>query len=273
MVPWIELVAVTLVSVASALAGWQVAARSKIKRGKLAAIGFALLAWPVLCGIVPDRLYFAYPSFPTGPALFGTAFFLGGVLARSFADTALRRILQGVLAVATLYFVLAVPLWFAFNADSLRKLGGLARGGVTIQTEYYTCMPSALATVLRRWGIEASEGELAYRLRTSFQGTSPVTVPATVREIGRGLALDARIIDSTFEELLRIDRPAILVGKVGAVRHAVALMSLDEREVVIGDPLKGLVKSRREDLPRHFKWNGLAIVMTAPGVAAPRLRP
>lgn len=262
-----------LISVASALAGWRIA-RGKIQRGQLAAIGFALLAWPVLCGIVPDRLYLAYPSFPMGPALFGTAFFLSGVLARSFAETALRRILQGVLAVATVYFVLAVPLWFAFNADALRKLDGFTRGGVTIQTEYYTCMPSALATVLRRWGIEASEGELAYRLRTSFQGTSPVTVPGAVREIGRGVALDARIVDSTFEELLRIDRPAILVGKVGAVRHAVALMALDEREVVIGDPLKGPVRSRREDLARHFKWNGLAIIMTAPGVeAAPRLRP
>ncbi len=274
LLPWIDFAAAATVSVACTLAGWHAAGRRTARRETLAALGFALLAWPVLTGIVPDRLYFAYPSFALGQALFGTAFFLSGVLARRYADTPLRRILQGVLGVVTVYFVLADPLWFALNARSLRALEGRISEGVTLQSEFYTCMPSALATVLRRWGIEASEGEVAHHMRTTFQGTSPNRVPVAARALGGRLGLDARVLDATLDELARIDRPALLIGKAGSVRHAIALIALDERSVVIGDPLRGLIRVRRAELSRQFEWNGLAIVITAPAAgAAPRLRP
>ena len=160
--PWMELAAVMMISATATIAGFFVATRWAPHRKIFAAIGFGLVAWPLLCNIAPDRFYFAYPSFWGGHVLFGTAFFLSGVLARAYADTSLRRILQGVLAILALYFVMAVPLWFAFNAGTVRALDGPTRAGVTMQSEFYTCMPSALATVLRLWGVEAREGDIAY---------------------------------------------------------------------------------------------------------------
>jgi len=273
--PWLELAAAVMTAVLCGAAGWRAASRATTSRKILAAIGFAVLAWPIGTGLLPDRLYHIYPAFPLGEALFGTAFFLTGVLARAYSNSSLRRILQGVLAVASVWFVLAEPVWFAFNAPTLRAFKGRVSDGVTLQTELFTCVPSSLATVLRRWGIESTEGEVAYRMRTTFQGTSPNKVPHAARDLGAARGLQARIVDTTFESLLVIDRPAILVGYAGRVRHAVALVELDERMVAIGDPLKGLLRVPRSELTRHFVWNGLAIVVDSPsaGPAAPRLRP
>ena len=271
--PALDFVAALAIALASALAGWVAARRVATHRALLAALGFALVAWPVLCAAMPDRFHFLYPASDHGELAFASAFFLPGVLAGAYADTALRRILQGVMTAVVAYFVLAEPLWFAFEGATLRQLNGATRDGVVIQTEPYTCVPAAVATVLRRWGVEATEGEVAYRLRTAFQGTHPARIPRTVRVLGQEHGLRARILSTTLDELARLDRPAILLGWSGSIRHAVALLELDDTHIAIGDPLSGAARLPRQEFERHFRWSGLAVLIEtfSSAAQAPRL--
>ena len=269
-----ELLATAVLAASAWLAGWVLLARLPRLRTVLTGSAFGLAAWPVLIHVLPDRTYLLFSSFPHGHTLFGSAFFLCGVLARAYSDTSLRRVLQGVLTVAMIYFVFAEQFWFAVHADEVRRLQGTVRDGVTIQTTYYSCVPASLATVLRRWRMTVSEGELAYRMRTSFQGTSPVRVIGVVEDLGQSQGFTARVVNTTLDELMRDDRPAILFGKIGGVRHAVALVGLTDRIVTLGDPLRGKVHVARGALERELQWSGLAVTIhSVPGhVWGPSLR-
>ncbi len=257
----VEFLVTFAVAVVCAAAGWIAAGRAARHWKILAAIGFALAVWPVLTHIYPDRFYVIYPAVPFGRTLFGAGFLLCGVLARTYADTSFRRILQGVLAVAMLYFVLGESLWLAANAGDIKRLEGRIEDGVTIQSIHYTCVPSSAATVLRRWGVEVAEGEMAYRVRTSFQGTNPAQVIAVIEHAGRNQRITARLASTNLNELMRYDRPAILLGEIGPLRHAVALIGLDEQYVTLGDPLRGRISVERARLASVFQWNGLAILV------------
>lgn len=228
-------------------------------RALAATLGFALVAWPVCALIWPDRLQFLYPAFALGPALFGAAFFLLGVLLKSYAMRSFTRILTGVFAVVLAYFVFAEPLHLAMAGAEIRALDGEAREGVTIQSTHFTCVPAALATVLRHWGIRATEGELAYALRTAFQGTHVARVPQVVREVGAPKGLRAQVVSMTLGELRSLTQPAILLGYSGSVRHAVAFLRLEGDEILVGDPLTGLKRLRLQQWEREFRWSGQAI--------------
>src|SRR6185436_19364462 len=172
-----------------------------------------------------------------GELLFGATFFLAGVLVRSHMAPSRTRIVVGVFVAVLAYFVFAEPAHLALAGDEIRALDGRVREGVTIQSVHYTCVPAALATVLRRWSVEASEGELAHALRTAFQGTHPARVPIAVEQFAGARGLRAQIVSTSLEELERANRPAIILGYSGGIRHAVALVGLDAGGITIGDPL------------------------------------
>lgn len=129
-----------------------------------------------------------------------------------------------------------------FLAPIHRELqDNLQPNGVFKQTSFSSCAPSALATVLRRWGIEATESSIAKLAGTSRLGTSMPQLIVAARATG----MDGVELSPSWEQMRRINRPGVLaVWALDGARklpHAVALLAMGAETVVIGDPASGKI--------------------------------
>ncbi|UBF28892.1 hypothetical protein K9N68_14240 [Kovacikia minuta CCNUW1] len=117
----------------------------------------------------------------------------------------------------------------------------LQPNGVFKQTSMSSCAPSALATVLRRWKINATESSVAKLAGTSRLGTS---MPQLI-EAARDLDMDGIELSPTWEQMVRINRPGVLgVWLIDGSRklpHAVALLAINQEQAAIGDPARGKI--------------------------------
>jgi predicted double-glycine peptidase len=117
----------------------------------------------------------------------------------------------------------------------------LQPNGVFRQTSDSSCAPAALATVLKRWGMDATESSVARLAGTSRLGTSmPQLIVAT-----RALGMNAIELRPTWEQMQQINRPGVLSISLatGAIKrpHAVALLTINDSLAVIGDPARGKI--------------------------------
>ena len=117
----------------------------------------------------------------------------------------------------------------------------LQPNGVFRQTSNSSCGPSALATVLRLWGIEATESSVAKLAGTTRLGTSmPQLLVAT-----RAMGMDGIELDANWEQMQRINRPGVLGYWSGSgifrLPHAVALLGLNDNFALVGDPSWGRI--------------------------------
>ena len=117
----------------------------------------------------------------------------------------------------------------------------LQPNGVFRQASMSSCAPAALATILRRWDIDATEVSAAQLAGTSRLGTSMPQLIAAAR----GFGMDGVELSPSWEQIRRINRPGILsVWLVDGVRklpHAVALLGMQSDRVAIGDPARGKI--------------------------------
>lgn len=79
----------------------------------------------------------------------------------------------------------------------------LQPNGVFKQTSNSSCGPSALATVLRVWGIDATESSVARLARTSRLGTSMAQLLIATRSVG----MDGIELEASWEQMQLINRP------------------------------------------------------------------
>lgn len=225
-------------------------------------VGFSMLAWAILPKLAPERLAFLYPTDLNIDLHLAGSFVLLGVLASRYRTSLSQRVLGDVLAVALAFFTLANPVHFAIVGDEIRALDYRIVDGVTLQGTHYTCMPASLATVFRQWGLEYTEGEVAYALRTSFQGTDRLRVPGAVRALGKRQGLEAKIINTTWEELRQLNVPVVLETFSGNIRHASVLLELGPNQTVIaGEPLSGRIEMSTSQYTERWQWSGQAIVI------------
>jgi len=133
---------------------------------------------------------------------------------------------------AEVYFLAPIHTWLHNNLQS---------NGVFKQTSMSSCAPAALATVLRRWRVEATESSVARLAGTSRLGTSMPQLIVAAHELG----MDGLELAPTWEQMQRINRPGVLgVWLISGGRklpHAVALLKMNSELVVIGDPASGKV--------------------------------
>jgi predicted double-glycine peptidase len=225
--------------------------------------GFVLL-WPnLLSRLLTDKFYLFFPESFLTEMMYAGAFLLVGVLAARYLNTSFRRIIFLVFTVVLSYFTLADYVFFAVAADMVRSLDGNVIQDVTTQSSGFSCVPCSLATVLRRWGLQYSEGEVAYELRTSFRGTSVPRVPGAVRKLGSSKKLQAKVIKTTWNELQRLDIPCLISVKAnfGKIDHCSALVGLNGEWVIAGEPLLGILRLKRDEYMEHWQWSGYAVVI------------
>lgn len=126
-----------------------------------------------------------------------------------------------------------------FLAPIYSKLvDNLRPNGVFKQTSNSSCAPAALATVLRRWGMNATESSVAREAGTSRLGTSMPQLIVAARALGmQGIELTP-----SWEQMQQINRPGILAfDGIRQLPHAVALLAINDNTAVIAEPSRGRI--------------------------------
>jgi len=133
---------------------------------------------------------------------------------------------------AEAYFLAPI---YADLIDNLRP------NGVFRQTSNSSCAPAALATVLRRWGMDATESSVAREAGTSRLGTSMPQLIVAARALG----VNAIELAPTWEQMQQINRPGVLAVWLfdgpRKLPHAVALLGMNDSVATIGDPARGRI--------------------------------
>jgi len=140
----------------------------------------------------------------------------------------------------------------AFEYARLSRLETTMDNGVCLQGNGFTCGPAAAVTVLRKIGIPAEEGELAIRAHSNrFAGTSMDSLCAAIRS---AYHVPCRTVFCRSVAELRGKEPFIAVIKYGfLVDHYVAVLSVTEDEVTLGNPLSGLRTCSQEDFEKEWR--------------------
>jgi predicted double-glycine peptidase len=147
-------------------------------------------------------------------------------------------VLMGLLGLVS--FTAAESYFLAPIHSSLRD--NLRPNGVFQQTSSSSCAPAALATILRRWGLDANESSVARLAHTSRLGTSmPQLIVAA-----HGFGMDGLELSPTWEQMRRINRPGVLATWLysqdrGRDAHATALLGLSKDTATIADPAFGKI--------------------------------
>lgn len=251
--------------------GWRVC-RAPAEEGQApgaaaptACAALGLLA--ILVQYAAPRHYVDWLQLPPGlwrDALFAPGALLVGVACARAWGNSRQRVLTALLGLGYAGFLLHDPVFVLVHASANLEPPEI-KDGVVLQRNDRNCAPASAATVLRRWGLEASDGELALLAQTSYYGTPDDRLVEAIRSYGAEAGLDALAIRTTWDELRAIDHPAILgVKLLGSFDHAVALLGLADDGALFGEPLVGrqsFVGSSLVLLSEWKRWDGKAIVV------------
>ena len=170
-----------------------------------------------------------------------------------------RRAVVLFMVLFTIHFSVLPFLMPAFEYSRLAELKTILDGdGVCIQSTHFNCGPAAAVTVLRSIGVPAKEGELALRSHTTrFTGAPMDSLCDAMRN---EYSIPCRIVYCRDVSELRGKEPFVAIVKFRfMIDHYVAVLSVTETEVTIGDPLQGL----RTCTPEQFEkeWRRCAIII------------
>ena len=173
-----------------------------------------------------------------------------------------RRALGILVAVAVLYFSLWPAVAMASNRSFLAALPTrIPTDGICRQSTDYTCGPAAAVTGLHRLGIKAGEGELALLAGTSSATGTPPDVLAQVlnQRFGKaGVQAELRRFRSVDE--LRNAGVTLVIVKFGLfLDHWLTVLEVNDREVVVGDPISGEARLTHADFRERWRFIGVTL--------------
>lgn len=172
-------------------------------------------------------------------------------------------IYYGVLLPAAMFLLVLVShshwlLRHYFQSSPVR----VAPDGFLLQSTGYSCSPTAMANLMRLYGVPSTEGEMAMAMEMQLTGSGQ-------EEIARGFASQGwEYYDTmtTFPELLANNRPCLVTVRLPEyhmILHSCALLAITDTLVQFADPLRGL----RAFTPEHFisVWTGEVTFAAPPG--------
>ena len=260
-------------SVCLFLVSRQIGRRHGLSIRNLLAVGTMLLGTGYFC-FLWDQVLLSRVVPHSSLVVLGNWFpMFAGVLC-GVAWTSRLSVLRRSIAVSSLG-IAALAILISPLTGTSPTCGDQWRDGVCIQTTKHTCSPASAATLLRKYGIEATESEMS-NLCLTREGT-------TWQGLYRGLSLkthgtpwDVEVFEGTFDDLRSTDAaPAILVARLPVERrsdsqftdtsgwipgqsHSVVFSHfLNDHTVVMNDPSFGREIWRVEDL--KTLWTGRAI--------------
>jgi predicted double-glycine peptidase len=260
---WVLLLEFSVVAALSAaflVVGYRLCRQYPRARYPLIILGSVCLLYRVLTATFPERFYILTPHrLLTGfftPAGF---LLLAAAMARPLRHS-LQRILVAVFSVVLAYYVFGDAAYLAVAGHRLAELDGRWQGPTMRQSTTFTCGPAAGAALLRAWGINVREGDLAFAARTSYRGTEMLRLAEALRHFGRTKPLDVRVLSADFEQLILMNRPAVLLVRKERQLHTITLLRADRGSLLIADPASGTVAMHLSDFRDHYTWDGPAIV-------------
>ncbi|MHC4988971.1 MAG: cysteine peptidase family C39 domain-containing protein [Planctomycetota bacterium] len=252
MTVWFETCGILLIAIVGILLGRWASVRSTSARifamsASFAVVGLILVArqgslwqaFPFLCPIAASRLRFVLLAFAV-------------TLGLTAPLSQLRSLTSRFVTCLIMGFFIAILVSLPFLGPALIQSDLAASrtrmdiDGVCRQSQPFTCGPAAAVTALNRFGVEASEGELAMQSHTSpIIGTSPWDLHMN--------SIDQLPADAILLAVVR-DAPAS--------DHCVAVLGVHENTVTIADPMAGLVNMPRDSFT-HL-WRNCGILLQRP---------
>ena len=179
-----------------------------------------------------------------------------------------RRALGLLVAVAVLYFSVWPAVAMAANRPFLTSLATrIPTDGICRQSTDYTCGPAAAVTGLHRLGLKAGEGELALLAGTSSAtGTPPDVLVQVLNERFRADGLKAELRRFRTVDELRAAGLTLVIVKFGLfLDHWLTVLEVNDREVVVADPLSGEARLSHEEFRARWRFIGISLQRSLPG--------
>jgi len=140
------------------------------------------------------------------------------------------------------------------------------QNGICLQTKDFTCGPASAVTALRKLHLPAEEGQIAILSCTSDLEGTPVDMLAQglKTEYGKqGLLVKSRLFKSISE--LKEAGLTLAVVKYGMLEdHWVTVLEVTDSEVVVGDPLAGMVRLSYQDFCKRWRFIGIVLQRNMP---------
>ncbi len=198
-----------------------------------------------------SALYFAFRAFPLSELTASGTGIAAGLLAYWANRARIVGIvfIHGLMILMTLGIAVpyAKPVLAPVDADVYRNTW---RDGVCIQSTA-SCGAASVATILKHYGIETTEKEIALECYTYVAGTENWYLARALRR--RGLKVTFRIDRPVPKELAV---PCIAGVNMGAAGHFITILENNGDSYVVGDPLVGRATYSKEDLFREFRFAG-----------------
>lgn len=228
------------------------------------------VVWLILCIFLEQRQDIAVSlarRFPIGdqilllevwiawPVTFMLAA-LGPWLPRRGDRWAAAAMLATVLAVST-FTAGMIAGWPATDLDTKVK-----DAEICLQTTSYSCGAASAVNLLRRFGIAATEKEMARSSGTiPLRGVTMAGAWWGLEKRLRGTGLRAELIRPTIEELKALSTPSMLAIKLSFfLNHMVVLVGFSADGALIIDPLKGPVCWPLDELTRRYQGEAIVLV-------------
>jgi len=175
-----------------------------------------------------------------------------------------RRLTVGLLAVCLLYFTKS-GLWMLKppvpDLNTATYTDGVCR-----QSTGYTCVAASLVTLLRAYGIETSETEMARLSLTEIDGgaTDARAIYALERKL-TGTPLRPRYERMDFARLCAAPKPCLVSTDWGYFSsHMLPVMEASHDTVMLGDPLTGPRTVPADEFLTQWHRRGIYLASTEP---------
>jgi len=199
--------------------------------------------------------FYSFRTLPYTELVVAGSGLLAGVLTSWFGPETLGEraaVPAGLVVVLMIPFV--KPL---LDPIDLKRLKETCEGEVCIQSTHSTCGPSSSATILKLLGQTASEKGLARECFTSRGGTEIWYIARAIKR--RGLEASVQIQSP---DHLSPPSPAIAgVVLPGGAGHFIAIMNVTADQITIGDPMKGKLVVKKDDLRSAYHFTGFFLVI------------
>ena len=122
-------------------------------------------------------------------------------------------------------------------------------GDVCMQSTSSTCGAASLATIMRHFGVEMSESEIAKEAHSYAGGTEAWYLARVAKS--RGFAVDF-VFSSDLPSAHEL--PAVVGVRLGATGHFIAVLGKHGDSFIVGDPLVGRELLTRDDLLHRYEF-------------------
>lgn len=130
------------------------------------------------------------------------------------------------------------------------------QGNACLQSTASTCGPASVATILRHFGISATEREIARSAFSYEGGTEAWYLARYVRS--RGLAAHF-VFGPTFSP--EVGQPALVGVRLGRAGHFIAVLEIHDNQVTVADPLGGETQMSLTEFRRNYEFTGFHMVI------------